>query len=185
MTGGDNNMADGKNVTNFIFIYSVGYLLNRFHHKWKNSGYTTYITVYILLNIILVITYTTNSGNFLGQIIWNTFFPYSSIGLLLNSILLFLIVGKTNISSTTINYLATSSLAIYLLHANRPYIVGLLGIGASTVMSFSDNYVSIIIGCFLLSIATICICIIVDKLLSPIWNTINRVGQYVYTEIGF
>ena len=178
-------MADGKNVANFIFIYSMGYLLNRFHHKWKDSGYTIYIVAYIFMNVLLVITYTMHSGNQIGHIIWNIFFPYSSIGLLINSSLLFVIVGKTKINSRAINYFASSSLAIYLLHANRPYLVSLLGQGAFTVMEFSDSYGFIIIGCILLSILTLCICIIIDKLLSPIWNAINIFGQFVYSRIGY
>lgn len=183
-TGGDVNMADGKNVVNFILIYTVGFMLHRYQRQWQKMNYALIITTYILLNLILVIVYYVNSYNIFGSVIWKMFFPYSSIGLMLNSILVFIIVGKMSFRSRTINYMAKSSLAIYLLHENRPYLVGLLGNGASLLINNTHSVVLLIGGCILLALLTIFVCIAIDKMLSPIWNAINRMGTLLYLNTG-
>lgn len=60
MTHGDNNMSDGKNVVNFMFIYSVGYFLKEKETKWKALPTYTILTIYFLLNILLVGTYVSS-----------------------------------------------------------------------------------------------------------------------------
>ena len=169
-TNGDINMKDGKNVVNFIFIYSVGYMLNQYKDKWIKQSFIQIAATYIILNSLVTYSYFIFHNSTVGFYIWELFFPYSSPGLLLNSVLVFILIGKLPIRSRLINYAAGSSLAIYLIHANRPYLVGLLGKGSIFMISLTCG--NTFINVFMLGLYaafSIFVCISIDKALTPLW----------------
>ena len=185
MTKGDINMSDGKNVVNFIFIYSFGQILKQKEYQWKNLSIITILPIWLILNLLIISLYYYNSASFVGRIIWTSFFQYSGTGLLLNSIIFFIMIGKMSFNSKIVNYMASSSLAIYLIHPNRPYFRGLLGSGANFIINSEYNEMEKFIGYICLSIMTIFICITIDKILTPLWNVINLLGNKIYIKLGF
>lgn len=186
LTNGDINMKDGKNVINFIFIYFVGHMLSQYKDKWKEIPFYPIVISYIILNCLIIYIYIKFYNSTLGYYIWDFFFPYSSPGLLLNSILVFILIGKMSLKSKLINYTAASSLAIYLIHANRPYLVGLLGKCSIFVANQTIDRTFLMITILgLLSLVTIIVCIFIDKMLTPLWNKINIIGINIYNKLGY
>lgn len=81
--------------------------------------------------------------------------------------------------------MAKSSLAIYLIHANRPYAIGLVGTASMWVYNHTSNYITLLSGLIILTIIVLLVCICFDKLLSPIWHLFEKLGDLVYSKLGF
>lgn len=184
ITKGDSSMLSGKNLVNFAFLYYCGRMLNHYKNKWANLKSLHILFGYVCLNLMLVIGYI-YTPHTLQSAIWHLSFKYSSPILLFNSILFFILFGKMHFKSKTINYLASSSLAIYLFHGCRPYVIGTIG---QTAYWLHDNITSMplfFLACALLALTVMTIAIIIDKLLTPIWNQFSKLGVYTYSKLGF
>ena len=153
--------------------------------QWKKVSITTLTIVYVIFNLFLVVVYCLFDGTPIGTIIWILNFPYSSPMLLVNSIILFVLFGKLRIQSQRINWMAKSSLAIYLIHANRPYVIGEIGLLAAWMVNQTNSTIIIMGGCILLTIIAIISAICFDKLLTPIWKQIDKIGNTVYNKLGY
>lgn len=93
--------------------------------------------------------------------------------------------GKMRFKSTIVNYLASSSLAIYLFHGCRPYVIGFIGQTAYWLHDNINNMALFFFACALLALAAITIAIIIDKILTPVWAQFNKLGVYTYNKLGF
>lgn len=80
--------------------------------------------------------------------------------------------------SAKINYLASSTLAIYLIHS-QPVIQNEIGkmVPILKDWSFNDASFLLLIICYALMIMLASI--FIDKLLQPIWNCLIRMGNVV------
>lgn len=184
ITGGDKNMEDGKNLVNFIFLYLVGNQLRYYQVPIRKLSQRLLALCYITLNVILFAIAYIGEGE-IFKFVFKFSFPYSSPLLLLNAILLFLIIGKVKLHSKYINWLASSSLAIYLIHANRPYLPIIHEKNALLIQSIFSHNITIFLCYILYTFLIICICIVIDKLFTPIWIKINNFGNKVYMKIGY
>lgn len=182
---GDNSVSDGKNLVNFMFLYFIGRFIWLYRPKWEQISNKIYICIYIVFNILIVGSYLIFHDSILGTIIWRLCFPYCSIFLILNSILIFIVVGKIKFQSEFINKLASSSLAIYLIHANRPYFIGAIGYCAGLILQNSGNYLLVITMCTILAFIVLIVAITIDNLLSPLWIILKKIGDRVYLKLGF
>ena len=106
-------------------------------------------------------------GNCWGDIIYKLFFPYDSIGLLFNSILLFLIFGKMQIRSTAINAIATSSFAMYLFHHNPIVLHKIIWPLTLYLDSAVGGAFLLFVALILLTIVIIIATIVVDRIIRP------------------
>lgn len=184
MVGGDSSLLDGKNLVNFMFLYFIGRLINQYKYKWERISSTSYVIIYFVFNALIVGGYLLFHDSIISSVIWRLCFPYSSIFLLLNSILLFFIFGKIKFQSKLINKLAASSLAIYLIHANRPFIIGAIGSCANYILLQTNNNLFVIMMCIILTVIVVIISIIIDNILSPLWYLIKKVGDKIYLKLG-
>lgn len=182
---GDNSVLDGKNLVNFMFLYFVGRMINQYKYKWEQVSLKMYIFIYLSFNVLIIIGYVLFQNSILNTIIWHLCFPYSSFFLLLNSMLLFLIFGKFKFQSKIVNKFAASSLAIYLIHANRPYFIGAIGYIANLILQNSSNCLVVMVMCILLTMLTLIVAIIIDNIFSPVWNLLKRIGEITYLKLGF
>ena len=185
---GDPSLRDGKNLANFLFLYVVGNSLNKYKSYWERIKYSYLIAVYIVLNIVLVVSYLlSGSASIISKIVWELSFPYCSPVLLINALLLFMIIGKVHLHSSKINYLASSTLAIYLIHS-QPVILDAIGKVVPMLKDWSFNDVTFLLLMVCYALAIMFVSILVDKVLQPIWNYINRIGNtanvYFYRFIG-
>ena len=184
MTRGDSSMLTGKNLVNFAFLYYCGRMLSYYKDKWKEwrTGYI--LIAYISLNLVLVLGYL-YFPCLLQKAIWHFSFSYSSPVLLLNSVLFFMMFGKMQFRSGMINYLASSSLAIYLFHGCRPYVIGTIGQSAYWLHDNICNKVLFFLSCAALALFVMLIAIAIDKLLTPVWTMFSKFGTLTYNKLGY
>lgn len=183
-TGGDKAMVSGKNLVNFIFLYLVGNQLWFYRERWQKISTLLLIGIFITMNAILMGAILQNIP-IVTKIVKSLAFPYSSPLLLLNSIVFFMIIGKQKIQSHTINYAATSSLAIYLIHGNRPYVRMLHEEVCVFFQGCTNNMFLLLTAYLLYTIIIVIVCIFIDKLLTPLWKQIDKMGIQVNNKLGF
>lgn len=184
-TGGDKSMSTGKNLVNFMMLYMVGNQLHHYYYKWCKCRTLYLILCYLLLNILLFLSSYYTYGTKLHICIKHLSFPYSSPIILVNAVLLFMIVGKQKINSRLVNYVAASSLAIYLIHGCRPFLPRLHEFTTSWMQSVTSDNFSLLMMYVGYSLIVILCCVLIDKLLTPIWNLLQRFGAFIQNKWGF
>lgn len=181
--GNDPSLSDGKNLANFLTLYVIGNTLHAYEKFWKKIPVYYIITVYLLINISVVSVYNLFYGTFVAKGIWKIFFPYQSPGLILNSILFFLIVLHWRFKSKAINWFASSALAIYLIHESslvRNYILGPVTL---EIREYLGNDYLTLPAIIFMALVLCFVCILLDKLLSPLWRCFARIGDVVENKL--
>ena len=91
--------------------------------------------------------------------------------MIVNAILVFMMFGKLHINSVWINSIATSMFAVYIIHC-QPMIHNIFVMGAlRNVLKFSEG---VFVKLFVLTIAIMLICVLIDKCLTPYWKWQNK-----------
>jgi hypothetical protein len=183
--GGDDSLRSGKNLVNFILIYCCGNMLSRYRDKWKQISIFPIFMFFIVLNSFMLTSYVFVPFEMGRKVLWHLFFPYTSPFLLLNAILVFCIFGKMNIKSPVVNYLAGSSFAIYLIHSNTCFFNEMRLLVENIGISLGYNQLLFFVAIVLFAFCVICVCVLIDKILSPIWFLLNKFGTMVNRKIGF
>ena len=135
------------------------------------------VLCYIMFNTVILAAEYYTCGSVAGKIVHHLSFPYSSPLILVGAVMFFMIIGKQHILSRFVNYVAASSLAIYLIHGSRPYLPllhgevcqYLQGITGGNMLLFGEYTI------YTLIVITACVCI--DKCLTPVWSLINHTGR--------
>jgi surface polysaccharide O-acyltransferase-like enzyme len=173
---GNGSLIDGKNVINFIFIYYIGNFIHYHidHNKIKQHR-TKIILIYSLLNIFIFISIIATSNYLIIQeIIIKFFFPYNSIGLIINAILFFLIFVSFEFKSKLINWMGSSTFAIYLIHENG-YTGQYLYKFIAYLHSNINNLFILGLSLVLFGIFVCIVCILIDKILKPILKIVESI----------
>lgn len=174
--GQDPSLIEGKNLVTFLFLYSIGFALHKYENVWKKIPGLWYGVAYIVYNVAIVIFFSYFTGRWIDALYYRAFFAYCSFGLLISSILFFLWIGSLNFKSKFVNYIAKSSLAIYMLHCANLIFFGWIGPFVTESLNQLHSEIQIFGFVFLLSTVIVTACIITDKLLTPVWNIINSIG---------
>ena len=107
----------GFSVSNFIYLYCIGGYLRRYVPCSKKVRFVS-ITIFFIGTIVLWLT--TIEGVLQHKTdIWYETLQYNHPLLIINAIAFFLFFTTINIKSKMVNFLAQSSLAVYLIHANN------------------------------------------------------------------
>lgn len=169
--GFDKNMDEGYDALNFIFLYMLGSTLA--DHKEKLNKIPTWVILlaWIILNMLFV--YGFCELGFYNKYLFHFAFPYNSPGIVINSILLFILFMRMKFHSKTINYLASSSLAIYLLHSSRLIFRTVIKDGAMWIQEFAKTGGQIALV-FVFALVIVLVCIGIDKCLTPLWSLVSR-----------
>lgn len=115
------DLYDGKNIIEFAFLYLLGgFFHDRFEVNDSNRKRKkrVLLSILIILNTIVGLALYYSEGSLLYYLRW-FFHPYSSPGLLLLASVFFLYFTTLKIRNRAINWIASSVLAIYLVHENR------------------------------------------------------------------
>ena len=142
-----------------------------------NIRTSTLLLCYVVFNFMIISTEYFTYGGLVGKIVHHLAFPYSSLLILIGAILFFMIIGKQHIQSRFINYVAASSLAIYLIHGSRPYLPELHGVVCGYLQGVSDNNFFLLDSYIIYTLIVITACVCLDKFLTPVWNLINKTGN--------
>ena len=174
---GDNSLTTGKNLTNFIYFYLVGNQLYYYRDRWINIKTSKLLLSYAVFNIVILTLEYFMHGNIVGKMTKSLSFPYSSPLILVGAVMFFMIIGKQRIQSRFINYVAASSLAIYLIHGSRPYLPELHGVVCGYLQVITGNNVLLLGSYAIYTLIVIIACVCIDKCLTPVWSIINKTGE--------
>lgn len=183
MTKGDTSMLNGKNLTNFIYFYLVGNQLYYYKDRWMTIKTGTLLLFYIAFSSLIMAVEYYMYGNVIGKIVKSLSFPYHSPLILVGAVMFFMIIGKQHIKSRFINYVAASSLAIYLIHGSRPYLPILHGEVCGYLQGVTDNNLYLFGSYMVYTLIVITACVVIDKCLTPVWNIINYTGKRLQERI--
>lgn len=168
-------LLEGKNLTNFILLYVVGNTLKVYREKWEKIPSWILILSFLVINIVTLLLWMLNNDNLIGTVIWSVTFPYCSPLLYANAILVFMMIGKMKFQSKSVNWMAASAFAVYLIHYHPIVFNNVLKPGADYILIFFDNTPSGVITLFFLyAIVIFCVCILIDKLLQPLWTFVGN-----------
>lgn len=177
----DASLHDGKNLVSFIFYYTIGDTLRLYKSKWETIPRIYLASAFLILNVFLVAFFTIFGNNRISDIVFSRFFyDYTSVGLLLNSILFFILIGGMNFHSKIVNSIGKSSLAIYMIHGAPLIIYRLLPPVIMNLYWLVDAKIPLVIMMLMLVTGMIVItCWIIYLFLKPIWLLIDRLGGIV------
>lgn len=174
---GDASVTNGKNLTNFIYFYLVGNQLYYYRDRWMNIKTSKLLLSYAVFNIVILTLEYFMHGNIVGKMTKSLSFPYSSPLILVGAVMFFMIIGKQHIQSRFINYVAASSLAIYLIHGSRPYLPELHGVVCGYLQGVTENNMQLLGLYTIYTVIVITACVCIDKCLTPIWSILNKTGK--------
>ena len=180
LMGFDVSMHEGYNVIHFVFLYLIGNTLYIYRDMFNS------IPVYLVLGIYaigaiggMLMVYALPDN----ALLFNVLFQYNSLVLILNAVLLFMLFMKMHFQSRTINYMASSCLAIYLLHGSDVLFRHEIKEGAMWIQNLTKTGGQIALV-FVFALVIVLACVGIDKCLTPLWNLVRR-GADKLTQTKF
>ena len=155
--------ATGKNILNFILIYTIGDLIHKYEEKISNVPTWLIFIAFIIFNILEVVAYDITSNEQVKTAIWISCFPYNSPFLIINAILLFAVFSRLDITISWINWAAGSCLGIYMLHHHPIIDQQLSKLSNSIICNFNQGQTIMLFG--LLALSVVVVCVFVDKVI--------------------
>ena len=159
----------GSSTISFIGLYMLAKYLRRFEPIILRWSWWRHIVVYLVMALSMSIIVSFQIKYSINPI--NRIFYYTSPFLIIASTAFVLLFSKIQIKSKLINWIAASSLAVYLFHMNTyimPFFKGLL-ISVFTSTSYW-NFLIISIG---ICLAFYIVATLFDKFRILLWNEIN------------
>lgn len=181
--GLDPSLLDGKNIITFLFLYVIGDTLHQYEATWKKVSSCWYGLIFLILNVILVGVFSLLTGRIIDAVYQRLFFSYCSFGLLVSSLLFFMWIGGMSFKSRFINYIAKSSLSIYMIHGASLIFFNLIGPISLCLLDVSSNEFQLFALVFMFTVVIVACCIVIDKLLSPIWRIIDMAGTKLQKKV--
>jgi len=180
----DISLIDGKNLANFILIYIIGNTIKIEKDKLSRLSNISFWGSFFVLNFVLVFLYCYFYNSSVSDFIWNWSFPYYSPILLFSSILFIIPFTRYNINSPRINYLAASAFSIYIIH-HQPVVLDLIlqPIAHAIYMMTAGNVAICIVTIGLLALFILVLCVLIDKLLTPLWRVLDKLGSFLESMI--
>lgn len=182
--GADLSLRDGKNVVTFLLYYTIGNTLYTYRHKWEKIDTYWLLAIFFFFNILVVFGFTYMGYGRYSNVVWKRlFFAYCSPMLLLNAILFFIIIGKLKFKSLFVNNVGKASLAMYMIHGTflfsiiNPIVLNLYKVNSS--ISFTLMSVTLVTLC------TVLLCALIYGILNPVWNVVEKLGEYIQRKIDF
>lgn len=167
------SLSTGKNPINFVLIYYLGNYIRTGLVLPSKLNIRKIIFIYLMLNflIFLIILLSEIYSPIVSKVVFQLFFPYNSIGLIINSMLFFLIFTQLSFSSKLINWFASSTLSVYLIHENKyigQYVYNYVG----TLQHSIENLWLFSFVVLLLALFVFMASVFIDKLIAPIFQFI-------------
>lgn len=181
--GVDPAIRDGKNILYFLFVYVVGNTLRIYGYLWRRVPTRFFVEAFLLLNVVLVAGACLFDGTLIQKAIHRLSFPYNSPIMQVNALLFFLIIAKQSFKSSSVNWLASSALAIYLIHESSLVENYFLSPVSLQIRALVGNDYLTFFAIVALAGAVCLACILIDKLLGPIWKIAARAGEWTEYKV--
>lgn len=171
LMGFDTSLHEGYNVLHFILLYLIGNTLYIYRDKFNS------IPTYIVLGLYMIgaigglgLIYAKPNNSLL----FNVLFQYNSLVLIFNAVMLFMLFMRIHFQNRTVNNMASSCLAIYLLHGSDVLFRHWIKDGALWIQKYFENIGGQIAMVFVYALLIVIICISIDKCLTPLWKLACR-----------
>ena len=177
----------GYTAISFIGLYLLAQFIRKYSSPLKNIGVFTNFLLYFVLSIMPVVLFFVTGHKF-------NILAYSSPFVILSSVFFFLAFNKMKLSNNVINYLACSSLSIYIVHLHPlicQHFIDLMNAAFNLLGGYVYTlFVILFAVCFGL------FCVLIDKLRILLWsllcklfvnNMINRITNLfnkIYSCLG-
>jgi hypothetical protein len=120
MPNNSNPNTNGYNIMNFIYLYFIGRYVFLYISEYKIKKYLLiYITISLILSGLILLDTKLKINDW--YVLKLNSLDYNNPLIVLSSISLFLVFKKIKFQSKKINWLAKSSLAIFIIHTSIPY----------------------------------------------------------------
>ncbi len=170
----DPSLSDGKNIISFVFLYCLGRFIYMNKAIFLGIDQKVLVTIAIALNVSLFIGLKWIDYFVLKNLIYRAFFPYYSLGLIINSIVIFCIFVKIRIRSNFINLVASSMFSVYLIH-HQPFLMQyVIQPIVSKVEIFYNGDIWLFMGLVMTTAIVMVCCVTIDLMIKPIFATIEK-----------
>ena len=179
LLGFDKSLALGKNLINFALIYYIGDTISVYKARINKIPLRCVILLYLIINALSIAIYLSMPSS---ELAYSIAFNYNSPLLIINAICFFIPFMRIEFYSKSINCLATSCLAIYLIHSSNLFMQHPIKQATSLIQSTTSN-IMISMGLVLILGLIIFICaILIDKMFNPLWRLVLKFVDYVNTK---
>lgn len=179
-TMGDNSLSDGKNVVNFIFIYTLGNTIRMYKNGIVRCPTSLLLLIYVVLNILLVVLFSAHSSDRIGKILYYLSYPYCSPIIIANALMVFIVFSRIKYTSNVVNKIASGVLAVYLLHSHPVLLGQYISVCAERIVETYSDKPLLIIALFLIYTSVIyVVCTLIHFFMRPIWYAIDRFADRI------
>ena len=185
LLGFDDSLQYGKNLIHFVLLYIIGNTLAVCKHKINSIPLIYILLAYILINFISISLYVSMVGNSYEYLAYDMAFSYNSPLLIANAICVFVPFMRFKFHNKIINTLASSCLAIYLIHSANLFMQHPIKHAAMFIQFYTDSILGQLCLVLLLGLVVCIVAILLDNLLKPIWRKMTHLYNCLSrTKVG-
>lgn len=168
VTEGDVSLVEGKNLTNFLLLYTLGNTIRSYQDAINAISQRKLVVSYFLFNAFLV--YAFMCIPMLAGKVWKYSFAYDSPIIILNSIWVFAIFSKIKLNSRIINWMGSGVFACYLLQCPAIIWKNCFEHPIQQIYGVASAPWQIIPIMIFYSMVAMMIMMLIDKAFNPVWN---------------
>lgn len=168
VTEGDISLVEGKNLTNFLLLYTLGNTIRHYQHVINGCAIMKLIIGCVFFNAFLVFGFMYIP--LIAGKIWKYSYAYNSPIIMLNSIWVFAIFSKLKVRSKFINWLGSGVFACYLLQCPSIIWKNCFERPIQYIYGVANEPWQIIPIMVLYAVVAMLLMACLDKLLNPLWN---------------
>lgn len=168
VTEGDVCLVEGKNLTNFLLLYTLGNSLRHYQEHINGCSQFKLVITYLLFNAFLVIGFMYIP--IIAGKIWKYSYAYDSPIIMVNSVWMFAIFSKLDVKSRFVNWMGSGVFACYLLQCPAILWKNCFERPLQYIYGFANEPWQILPIMVLYAAAAMLIMGSIDKVLNPIWN---------------
>lgn len=162
----------GYSTMSFIGLYLLGRYVRIVSPKWCNFNkwidFIIYMGISLILSVTAIFVISIDKSGAMSKI-----YSYVNPLVILSSLYLLLFFSKLSIKSKVINWIASSSFAAYLLHAN-PNIFSSYFVPTIRQIVEEHTGFSVLIFLFFFLVVVYIVAIFLDKIRQFVWNRLWR-----------
>ena len=168
VTEGDVSLVEGKNLTNFLLLYTIGNTIRHCQPRIDSCRMSMLVGSCLLFNLLLVVGFM--YVPFLAGKIWKYSYAYDSPIIMVNSIWVFAIFSKIQLQSRFVNWLGSGVFACYLLQCPSVVWKNLFEHPVQQLYTLFPHPCAIIPIMIVYAAIAMLAMASFDKMLNPLWN---------------
>lgn len=176
----------GYNLMNFIYLYMIGRFIQLYLPIEKvNKSRYKFLFIYLVMSLLIGTFALFNVFVLKSDVAIFRTWVYNNPLIIISSIAFFCFFLIIKIQSKKINWLASSALAIYLIHENSylsKYLYGFIGTIGKSPFIIQSSFFQIVVIIFI-SLSVVIICILFDKVFQLVTVPITKLFVLIWNRI--